>query len=83
MRSPPLRAEHRIDVLDAYIIEEIKKREEARRREDDASRPRLHIEIPAWPDRERDSEEERPEDSEAPLDEDEDPDTSGAVRIDL
>jgi hypothetical protein len=32
-------------VLDAYIIEEIKKRDEERRRREDASRPRLQIEI--------------------------------------
>jgi hypothetical protein len=33
-------------VLDAYIIEEIKKQEEERRRREEAARPRLHIEIP-------------------------------------
>lgn len=34
------------DVLDAYIIEEIKKQEEERRRREEAARPRLRIEIP-------------------------------------
>jgi hypothetical protein len=72
-------------MLDAYIIEEIKKRDEARRRGDDTSRPRLHIEIPVWPNRDRGTEEEAPEDPHAPpVDEHEDEDDSdGAVRIDL
>lgn len=65
-------------MLDAYIIEEIKKREEATRQS--GSRPRLQI--PVWPDRDRGTEEERPQDP-VPHDEDEDEDTSGPVRIDL
>ncbi len=36
------------DVLDAYIIEEIRKEE--RRRRERSERPRLHIEIPKHPD---------------------------------
>ena len=33
-------------MLDAYIIEEIKKQEEERRRRSESARPRLQIEIP-------------------------------------
>ena len=32
-------------MLDAYIINDIKRREEERRRQEDLNRPRLHIEI--------------------------------------
>jgi hypothetical protein len=59
------------DVLDAYIIEEIKKQEEERRRRDESGRPRLRIEIPdEAPEHEPDDEEEE----EAPR---------GPIRIDL
>lgn len=33
-------------MLDAYIIEEIRKREDERRRREEADRPRLRIEVP-------------------------------------
>ena len=35
------------DVLDAYIIEEIKRQEDRRRRDEEEGRPRLRIEIPS------------------------------------
>jgi hypothetical protein len=65
-------------VLDAYIIEEIKKREEQKRRDDEARRPRLQIEIdprrreqdhvPEERDKERD-----PHDEDRPEEEEDDP----------
>ena len=73
-------------MLDAYIIEEIKKRDDDRRHKDDASRPRLHIDIPGWPKPGTDSViPEDPRDSH----EDEDEDDEGEeqpprmIRIDL
>ena len=61
-------------MLDAYIIEEIKRQEEERRRRD-SDRPRLHIEIPRPP-------------LEAPVvdrDDEDEPEESddGIIRIDL
>ncbi len=67
------RTEHESDVLDAYIIEEIKKQEEERRR-DEAARPRLRIEIPH----------EAPEhESPETKDEEEEEQQRGPIRIDL
>ena len=59
------------DVLDAYIIEEIKKQEEERRRRDETGRPRLRIEIP----------DEAPEHE--PEDKEEEEEPRGPIRIDL
>jgi len=69
------------DVLDAYIIEEIKRQEEERRRRDEG-RPRLHIEIPrnVPPPRERGEGEEHEPDDDEDHDEHED---DGVIRIDL
>jgi len=39
------------DVLDAYIIAEIAREEEARRRADDEARPRIHIDPTGGPER--------------------------------
>lgn len=61
-------------MLDAYIIEEIKRQEEERRRREDAARPRLRIEIP---DRTR-----REEPTETP-EEQPPPEEDGIIRIDL
>lgn len=58
------------DVLDAYIIEDIRRREEQRRQEEEQRRPRLHIDPVAPPAPER-----APERTE----EEED----GVVRIDI
>ncbi len=55
-------------MLDAYIIEEIKKQEDERRRREEAARPRLRIEIPAYDNRD-----------EAPEQRQEDDDTDGDV----
>jgi hypothetical protein len=66
-------------VLDAYIIDEIKKREDARRREE--QRPRLQIEIDPRrrePPKDEERPEERPEERDEEEREDED---SGPVRI--
>ncbi|MEE2902125.1 MAG: hypothetical protein VYC39_07325 [Myxococcota bacterium] len=61
-------------MLDAYIIDDIRKREEERRRQEDLDRPRLHIEI----DEPRRREEEiRRDDFEEPEEEE------GIIRIDL
>ena len=45
MRRPWLPPKDKADVLDAYIIDEIKRQDEERRRRED-ERPRLRIEIP-------------------------------------
>ena len=63
-------------MLDAYIIEEIKRQEEERRRKEDAARPRLRIEIPQ-PRREDVTEPADGERDERPEDD------SGIIRIDL
>jgi hypothetical protein len=56
------------DVLDAYIIEEIKKQEEERRRRDEAGRPRLRIEIPdEAPEHEPPDEEEKEDTHREPI----------------
>ncbi len=55
---------HLHDVLDAYIIEEIKKQEDERRRRNETARPRLHIEIPSAGDEPPAEEEEAPTDDE-------------------
>ena len=62
-------------MLDAYIIEEIKKREDERLRREELNRPRLHIEIddPRMPPDSRNNEEEDHDSEEE----------DGAVRIDL
>ena len=62
---------HRSDVLDAYIIEEIKKQEDERRRREGQARPRLHIEIPS-------ADEEAPQEEEAPVGDD-----NAVIRIDI
>ena len=63
-------------MLDAYIIDDIKKRDEERRRREELNRPRLHIEIddPRSPDHEHPHDEDDDHDSE---------DDDGTVRIDL
>ena len=61
-------------MLDAYIIDDIKKREDERRRREDLNRPRLHIEID---DPRRDYPERHGDESEDPDNDD------GVVRIDL
>ena len=61
-------------VLDAYIIDDIKKREDERRRQEDLDRPRLHIEID---DPRRHEEEIRRDDFDEPEEEE------GIIRIDL
>ena len=58
-------------MLDAYIIEEIKKQEEERLRRNEAARPRMHIEIPS------------PGDEVPPDGSEETPDEGTAIRIDL
>lgn len=70
-------------MLDAYIIEEIKKRDQDRRRQEDASRPRLEIEIDPRRPPPRDDRK-RPDDGEPEEEprEDED-DESDAIRIHL
>lgn len=68
-------------MLDAYIIEEIKKREEARRIRDDADRPRLHIEIPGWP--RPDTDVERPEDPTTEDHHEDDEPAPDVIHIDL
>ena len=60
-------------MLDAYIIDDIKKRDDERRRREELNRPRLHIEID---DPRRNLPEYRDEDSE-------ESDDDGVVRIDL
>lgn len=57
-------------MLDAYIIEEIKRQEEERRKKEDAVRPRLHIELPRT---------EPPKESETEADNDEEPTEDDAV----
>ena len=56
-------------MLDAYIIDDIKRREEERRRTEEANRPRLHIEVP--------------EPAEEKQDEEEDQDSGDIVRIQI
>ena len=68
-------------MLDAYIIEEIKKRDDERRREDESARPRLHIEIPGWP--ERGTDQESPRDPREPDVDEDGEDTPDVIRIDL
>lgn len=71
-------------MLDAYIIEEIKKRDDARRIREDAERPRLHIDIPGWPPAGPDTDVEVP--SDPTRDEHDDEDGGAApdpIRIDL
>lgn len=65
-------------MLDAYIIEEIKKRDEDRRRREDAARPRLRIEVPdpRSPIRREEHEGEHPENEDGP-------DGEAPIRIDL
>ena len=58
------------DVLDAYIIEEIKKQEDERRRRNEEARPRLHIEIPSAED-------------EVPQEEEDSPSGGAVIHIDL
>ncbi len=57
-------------VLDAYIIDDIKRREEERRRSEDANRPRLHIEVP-------------PESEERKREDEEEDDSGDIVRIQI
>jgi hypothetical protein len=61
-------------VLDAYIIEEIKRQEEERRRRSDAARPRVTIEIPGH---------ERPAPREPGPVEGEDDEDAPVIRIEL
>jgi hypothetical protein len=63
-------------VLDAYIISEIKKREEERMRREELNRPRLHIEIEAP----RKQSQDEPSDEHDEHDPDDD---EGIVRIDM
>ena len=61
-------------MLDAYIIDDIKKREDERRRQEELNRPRLHIEI----------DDPRQESPHYPEEDDNDSDNEeGVVRIDL
>ena len=61
-------------MLDAYIIDDIKKREDERRRQEELNRPRLHIEI----------DDPRQNSPEYPNGENDDSDNEeGIVRIDL
>lgn len=73
LRTARRTTKDRIAVLDAYIIEEIKRQEEERRRHDE-DRPRLEIEIPRPA---------RP--SDPPRDDDDEGDDEGStvIRIDL
>lgn len=48
-------------MLDAYIIEEIKKQDEERRRRSESARPRLQIEFPPAEDAETPPEKDTPE----------------------
>lgn len=65
-------------MLDAYIIEDIKRQEEARRRAEEARRPRLHIDDLREPVR-------RPEipDAEAPDEPSEDEEDEEPIRIEI
>lgn len=83
MRNVFERPNMKLAVLDAYIIQEIKKREDERRKNEEASRPRLHIDIPGWPDRGTDRS--VPEDPRTPRSDDEEDDhpSSDVIRIDL
>lgn len=54
-------------MLDAYIIEEIKRREAERRRQEEADRPRVHIEVDRGEDRPQAEPSNEEETDEAPI----------------
>ena len=62
-----------IAVLDAYIIEEIKRQEEARKRSEEEGRPRIRIDIDREAPDPDDEDEAEPEDSE----------DGGVIRIEI
>lgn len=67
MHPIPDRVECREAVLDAYIIEEIKRHEEARRRAESDGRPRVHIEREQPPRETPEDQDRQPEPEEEPI----------------